>query len=58
MHGVSVIVKHELSGFQHIDPCGIPNQLLSSIEQEKGDEIEVKTYGEILMNEIKKRLQA
>ena len=58
MHGVSVIVKHELSGFQHIDPCGVPNQLLSSIEHEKGDEIEVKAYGEMLMNEIKKRLQA
>ena len=57
MHGVSVLVKQEITGFQHIDPCGIPNQPLSSIEQEMGLSVEVKTFGEILMTEIKKRLQ-
>ena len=58
MHGVSVIVSHQLSGFQHIDPCGIPNQPLTSIENEKGDKTDVKAFGELLMKQIKMRLQA
>lgn len=57
MHGVSVLVKQEHAGFQHIDPCGVPNQALSSIENERGQATEVKAFGVRLIEEIKKRLQ-
>lgn len=49
MHGLALNVNTDLSYFNHIVPCGIPEKQVTSIEKEVGRKI--------LMEEVKERLK-
>lgn len=44
MHGLAVNVNTDLSYFNRIVPCGLPDKGVTSIQQEKGEKIDFELY--------------
>lgn len=57
MHGFSIMVHNELVGFQTIEPCGVANQAISSIEQELGFRIDMPSFALMVLENTKNTLQ-
>jgi lipoyl(octanoyl) transferase len=49
MHGFALNVNTDLSFFQHIIPCGIPDKKVTSLQQELGRALE--------LDEVKEKIQ-
>jgi lipoyl(octanoyl) transferase len=46
MHGFALNVNTDLTYFDHIIPCGIPDKKVTSIKEELGHEVEISTVKE------------
>lgn len=56
MHGLSLNVNNDLTGFTFINPCGFQDKGVTSIEQEIGQKVELKEVKERLINLLSTKL--
>lgn len=52
MHGIALNVNNDLSYFDHIVPCGIPDKGVTSIQKELGEEVSLPDVKERLKRSI------
>jgi lipoate-protein ligase B len=57
-HGIAVNLTTDLRKFYAIMPCGMPSDVMTSLEREVGDEVGVKEFGKIFAGEFAELLGA
>jgi lipoyl(octanoyl) transferase len=56
MHGFAINCSSDLSWFERIVPCGIPDAGVTSISKETGQKVGIDDVVDIVLNELKPRL--
>ena len=54
MHGFAFNVKTDLSYFNHIIPCGIPDKQVTSLEKELGREVDISEVKQLVKRNFEK----
>ena len=57
-HGIAVNLTTDLRKFGAIMPCGMPSDVMTSLERELGIRVDVKEFGEVFADELAKLLGA
>jgi lipoyl(octanoyl) transferase len=57
MHGIAINVNTDLTYFDYIVPCGIPDKQVTSLHKELGREIDMDEVRDVFLNELEKKLK-
>lgn len=57
MHGIGFNVNTDMSYFNHIVPCGIPDKTVTSIEQEIGEKMDMVDVKNRLLNHLQDQFE-
>jgi len=57
-HGIAVNLTTDLRKFGAIMPCGMPSDVMTSLEREVGVEVGVKEFGVVFASELAELLGA
>ncbi len=57
-HGIAVNLTTDLRRFSAIMPCGMPSEVMTSLERELGLRVDVKEFGEVFAQELGRLLGA
>lgn len=55
-HGIAVNVVTDLRYFENIVPCGIEDCIVTSVEKEAKQHINIEDFGHLLVQQLHKRL--